>query len=1261
MKNLIPYLIHENYQKNIFAGIINADVMFVDISGFSAMTQKLMQNGDEGAEILSEIINKIFTPAIEEIYAQNGFISTFAGDAFTAIFPTANTQTNSVLAAASMIQNKFEINCEQSTKFGNYCLQAKIGISSGDVNWKILPSDVITGYYFRGKAIQQAAICETHCEVEEILITPDIIHKFDRCEFQKSGNYFSLKKNVKLTKHPIKKQELTDTELQPFILNAILNLNSSGEFRNVVSCFIAFKISENMDAKIIDIENLIFQYGGYLNKIDFGDKGAMMLVLFGAPIAKSKIYHRAFEFALAVNNLQNFQTKIGMTYYTAFTGFVGSNLRGEYTALGLSVNLAARFMTHANWDTVLVDRYLYRENNKAYQIDFYDETLFKGFEFKIPSYRLVKKKYTLNETRFSGKFINRRQELKLLNNCLNKIKSNKFGGIVYINGPAGVGKSRLVFEFEQSLPKIDFNWFHLPCDEILNKDFYPIIQFLKIYFNQSENLPKNNLKKEFNDKIEWLHQQLENKVLATELLRTKSFIAALLDISWTNSLHSKLDKKSKFQSTLLALKNLILCVASRKPLILEIEDCHNIDVATKIWLKTLVQGVENFPFLIISTYRHSSNNIEFDCGINNIETLQIHLTNLTKSDSAQLIKSKLNTKVIPSNTTSLIFEKSRGNPFFVEQLVQFLTEKKQLDHSCNLVSNDIAIPENIKELIIVHIDKLQPQSKEIVKIASVIGNLFSKDILFEVLHKMELSNPEIFEQTKNIWHKISKMQYLFNNAMIRESIYAMQLKKRVREIHILNAKAIENLRKNNLQNFYPDLAYNYEKGEDWENTVKFLELAANHSKKMYYNDSAILHYNNLLKYFRNEPEFYQKFILDKLEILLLIGKSQEVVKELNILEKVEFIQTESKDKFHLLFGQYYIQTEQYAELAKYVDKHIDSINSEFHKQSILIYHLNALRYLNRQNDFEILAEKLLKNIKNNFELKAKLHNTIGIYQAQKADHKLAIVSYKNSLKNAEFANSNILLQKAFHSIGIAHFRLGERKLAKVFYQKAAKIAKKIGDQNANCKILTDLASANTIDGNHNDAIKQYLRALRLAKSSDNKKQQGLIFYNLALSYEHKAERDTAISYLDKAKIVFNNISFLVGITYANDLYGDILFALKNYGKAKIIYHENIVIQKKIKDKEGIAHTLGNLGNVAKIEKDYGNAEKYYQKQQQILVKVGDAEGEGKAWFNWAMIEWEQKNISETKIKLKKAIQLFEKCSFKMGADLAKQQLKKITN
>ena len=129
------------------------------------------------------------------------------------------------------------------------------------------------------------------------------------------------------------------------------------KFREVISCFISFKENEGWKNNVSIIIDLVYQFGGNFNRISFGDKGGFLLVFFGAPTAHEKMFVRASDFVLEVQrlNLQGFNTRIGLTFGTAFAGFIGSKKRLEYTCLGNQVNLAARFMMRSKFGEIFIN------------------------------------------------------------------------------------------------------------------------------------------------------------------------------------------------------------------------------------------------------------------------------------------------------------------------------------------------------------------------------------------------------------------------------------------------------------------------------------------------------------------------------------------------------------------------------------------------------------------------------------------------------------------------------------------------------------------------------------------------------------------------------------------------------------------------------------------------------------------------------------------------------------------------------------------
>jgi len=313
MQNLIPNYIAEKFQKNIFSGEFTAVTMFLDISGFTAMTERLMLEGKEGAEILSQIINNVFEPVIAEVYDAKGFISTFAGDAFTAIFPNAEN-TESKINCALRINNIFKSIGRQKTKYGVFELFVKIGLSFGKAEWAIVGNESHKTFYFGGDAINACAYSEHHCEQTDIVLDEHIIKTLpqelvkdiphNKKHIKLSDFKFEFK-DAKNAAEQFEIKEISKKTLRSFMPDQAINMSQQGEFREVAAVFISFKefsARESLNKFVSEIITVCDLQGGYFNKMDFGDKGGVILVVFGAPVSYENNLTRALNFLSQIRN-----------------------------------------------------------------------------------------------------------------------------------------------------------------------------------------------------------------------------------------------------------------------------------------------------------------------------------------------------------------------------------------------------------------------------------------------------------------------------------------------------------------------------------------------------------------------------------------------------------------------------------------------------------------------------------------------------------------------------------------------------------------------------------------------------------------------------------------------------------------------------------------------------------------------------------------------------------------------------------------------
>ena len=173
MNPLVPEFILQKDAQDQTAGTFEAAALFVDITGFSSLTIKLMQHGREGAETLARALRFYFDPIVASIEEGGGFITGFAGDSCTALFPHTPHRSSAeyALDAADRIQRFVAHNRIFEDRFGSFPFSLRVGLSWGRVDWGIVRvSPERSYYYFTGPAIESCAVVDKLAKPGEVLL-----------------------------------------------------------------------------------------------------------------------------------------------------------------------------------------------------------------------------------------------------------------------------------------------------------------------------------------------------------------------------------------------------------------------------------------------------------------------------------------------------------------------------------------------------------------------------------------------------------------------------------------------------------------------------------------------------------------------------------------------------------------------------------------------------------------------------------------------------------------------------------------------------------------------------------------------------------------------------------------------------------------------------------------------------------------------------------------------------------------------------------
>jgi tetratricopeptide (TPR) repeat protein/class 3 adenylate cyclase len=1212
---LIPALIlpftKDNFDSTKQQGSFKGTTMFVDISGFTPLTEALMQHGTDGAEILSEILDSIFKPLVAQVSAQGGIIPHFAGDAFTAIFEGEKTEI--VAHIAENIKNFFDNTPYLKTRFGDFTIQVRIGLSYGIVDWGILNVS-FKNFYFKGSAIERATLAQQKALPQQII----------------KDEWFE---NV----------EATDLATEPHIFQQI-NLpikEGKSEFREAVAVFLSFS-NANSHAALEALASIVLKsfetFGGYFKELDFSEKEGIWVGFFGAPVAFENNGARALECVLAIKEaalLYNVNLRCGMAAGIAYTGMIGGVERMQYAVVGNRVNLAARLLKNAAWGEIFVDKTLAQTRS----FDFKDmgALRYKGIAQIIPTFLLLHKRLE-EKAFFSGTLFGREEELKQLSHFIDQCFYKNQTGIATIYGEAGIGKSRLSYELQQILSKnTAFRWVKCPTDQTLRKPFNPFVYFLKTFFNQQADNFTDHNKRVFEEKLNEIFQsintsetnfegqktqniilkndvtegdnnarsplfdvRLEAQNTKLELERTQSILAALMGLHYPDSLWEQLDAKGRYDNTWAALSNFFIVLAHNQPLVIEVEDAHWLDDDSKVFLTDFIKkiGQQSIILLFTSRYDDEGNKFPFfDTHFIHENDIVLHETDLnvfTKEQLTHFTKDKLNA---PANADLLetLWRTSNGNPFYVEQILDYFNENnilQYLDNEWIIADRKVKISTSISAIVTARIDRLSSLLKETVKAAAVIGREFELPVLAEILLSQEAYQPYknkgnlilqeqiVAAEKGQIWQAMNELRYIFRHALLREAIYDMQLKTHLRQLHAQTARALEKIYADRLDDRFFDLAFHYEQAEDKPKTCEYLKKAADQARRNFQNQQALELYDRLLNLLTEKGEII-KINIRKGEVLQLIGQWQLAEKcfkkALTDAEKIDapLLKGRANDALGTLLM---------------LKGHYKEARYELEK---------AANYFEQAIDFQGII---------------KVYGNLGNLYFRQGDYEKATDYFKQSIRFS-LDNDRLINPQIVSNLGLTYMNLGNFTEGVRVQEDALSLCEKNNDVVGMSILSVNLGIVLTEKGDTDAALKQLEQGLALAQKLGNQQLTSIALGCIGNIWLTKGDFEKAEQHLVQDLAITETLGDRQGIAIASELMGRLYAAKGNFEESLTYSQASLSLCRTLNYQKGIAKALLVLGNIHLAQQLSEQALGYFNEALNIAQKINN-----KLILQYALVE-----------------------------------------
>ena len=578
----------------------------------------------------------------------------------------------------------------------------------------------------------------------------------------------------------------------------------------------------------------VHRYEGTVNQV----MGDGIMALFGAPLAHEDHAVRACYAALRMqesvkqyadevrrSHAAVVKIRVGLNSGEVVVRAIGSDLHMDYTAVGQTTHLAARMEQIADPGAIVITPDTLALAEGYFEVKSLGPVPVKGLADAVEVYEVTgagpaRTRLQASTRRGLTRFVGRDAELEQLRRA-QQLAGGGHGQVAAIVGEAGVGKSRLVYEFTHSHRMQ--GWLVLESASVSYgkaTSYLPVIDLLKGYFKIQDR-----------DDLREIREKVMGKLLALDesLKPTLPALLALLDVPVDDAAWQALDPGQRRQRTLDAVRRLLLREAREQPLLLIFEDLHWIDGETQALLDSLVEGLGSTRLLLLVNYRPE---YQHAWGGKTYYS-QMRLDALPAESAGELLETLLGDDPGLAPLKQLLVK--RGNPFFLEETVRTLVETKALAgergrYRPTQPVQAIQVPATVQVMLAARIDRLAPEDKRLLQTASVVG----KDVPFALLQAIaelpeealrrgldRLQSAEFLYETG----LFPDLEYSFKHALTHEVTYAGLLQERRRELHARIVEAIEALHRDRLGGEIERLAHHAFRGELREKAVHYLRQA----------------------------------------------------------------------------------------------------------------------------------------------------------------------------------------------------------------------------------------------------------------------------------------------------------------------------------------------------------------------------------------------------------------------------------------------------
>ncbi|RPI85259.1 MAG: hypothetical protein EHM41_11325 [Chloroflexi bacterium] len=805
--------------------------------------------------------------------------------------------------------------------------------------------------------------------------------------------------------------------------------------------------------------------------------------------------------------LSGFAVRVGIA-----TGFIlaGGGNEGEDAVVGEPVNLAARMESAAQPGTVLIAQQTYPHVRGVFDLEPQEPIVVKGFSDPIQVYRVSAVRPRSFRTRRRGvegietRMVGRQAELSALQEVYSKVHGQSERYFVTIIGEPGLGKSRLLSEFEiwlNTQPAVARVFRGRARLETQRTPY----SLLRDIFSTEFKISDNDSEADANEKLE----RGISEIIGSEGKNLAPFIGHLIGFNYTNSPHLSgiLDDAQQIRDRAFTSSfHIFQSVMQYRPVLILLEDIHWSDEGSLDFFEQLAQACQEFPLMIISAARKTLFEQHPDWSEEKNGYIRIDLAPLTELESQELVEEILrNLPVIPPGIHDLIVSRAEGNPFYVEEVIKMMIddgviipegERWQVNEEKFVQGK---IPQTLTGVLQARLDGLPGMEQAILHRASVAGRIFWDDLTIHLSDEEDMEEAERVRQTDAVLNTLQgkelifrrdysafsgTTEFIFKHAVLRDVAYERLLKRFRRIYHAQVARWLYEHSGERVGEYAGRIGEHFERAGETDKAAQWYARAGKQAQDTYVPEMA-------LEYYQKAISFWEK----------PVGHGE---------------------------------------------------NQSIRKMDVYQGMGHVLNWLGRYNDAIEAFQSMAGEAESSGDMLMRARAWHGIAEAQmhKGDTRDAIESAAVEESLAKAAALESEMTKALWMKAWGSFRIGDVETAFSLARRVNALSQEQQDRDQMAHSLNLLGVLESVSGHFKESADAFEQALEIFRELGNRRRAMPLMNNLGVIMESKGEYEEALKRYQEALITAREIGNRDGeIVYLSNQ-GGVKVRLEQFAEAE---------------------------------------------------------------------------------------------------------------